>query len=66
MRRYRSLLILSHVIKTLSSKRLLGDKKLFSELAANIFSIMQEFWNFSMEAFLSAVSYMYMNTESVD
>ena len=56
IRRYRSLLILSHVIKTLSSKRLMGDKKLFYELTANIFPIMYDFWNFSVEAFLSAVS----------
>lgn len=53
--RYRSLLILNHVVKTLSAKRLAGDKKLFYELSANIYPIMYEFWDFTVANFLAAV-----------
>lgn len=56
LKRYRSLLILSHVVKTLSTKRLAGDRRLFYELTANLYPIMFEFWNYVTNAFLSAVS----------
>jgi len=35
--RPRALLVLHHVIKTLSSKRLAGDRRLFQELASSLF-----------------------------
>lgn len=57
LKRYRSLLILSHVVKTLSTKRLIGDRRLFYELTANLYPIMFEFWNYVTNSFLSAVSW---------
>ncbi|XP_065222298.1 importin-11 [Planococcus citri] len=49
VRRRRSLLILCHVVKILSTKRLIGDKKLFCDLSAQLFPIMYQFWNFCID-----------------
>lgn len=51
---HRALLTLHHVIKTLSSKRLAGDRRLFQELTANVYSFILNLWNSHVEAFLHA------------
>ncbi|XP_066994048.1 importin-11 [Anabrus simplex] len=50
---HRALLMLHHVIKTLSSKRLAGDRRLFQELTSNVFSFVLTLWNSHVETFLS-------------
>jgi hypothetical protein len=51
---HRALLTLHHVIKTLSSKRLAGDRRLFQELTANIYSFILNLWHSHIEAFFMA------------
>eukprot|EP00058_Branchiostoma_floridae_P024325 XP_002609815.1 hypothetical protein BRAFLDRAFT_114481 [Branchiostoma floridae] len=51
----RALLTLHHVTKTLATKRLAGDRKIFQELAGNIFSFVYNLWNSHMETFLQLV-----------
>lgn len=53
---HRTLLIFHHVIKTLSSKRLAGDRRLFQELTSNVFSFVLNLWNAHMENFLAQVN----------
>lgn len=48
----RTLLVLHHVIKALSSKRLAGDRRIFHELTSNIFNYVLNLWNSYTEAFL--------------
>ncbi|CAI9731381.1 importin-11 isoform X2 [Octopus vulgaris] len=52
----RSLLVLHHVIKSLASKRLMADRKLFEEVADNLFSFVLNLWNTHMETFLQLAS----------
>lgn len=49
---HRALLTLHHVIKSLSSKRLAGDRRIFQELSSNIFSFVLTLWNAHMEALI--------------
>ncbi|XP_022099682.1 importin-11-like [Acanthaster planci] len=48
----RALLTYHHVVKTLASKRLGPDRKLFQELTASTFGYLLELWNNHLEAFL--------------
>ncbi|XP_050322482.1 importin-11 [Bactrocera neohumeralis] len=41
----RVLLILHHVIKALASRRMMAEKRVFEELAGNLFVYMQELWD---------------------
>lgn len=52
---HRALLILHHVIKSLSSKRLAGDRRLFQELTGNMFSYVLGLWNSYVQQFLQEV-----------
>ncbi|KAF5275843.1 hypothetical protein FQR65_LT04081 [Abscondita terminalis] len=49
---HRSLLTLHHVVKAISSKRLAGDRKLFQEFTASIYTFILYLWNNFTEAFL--------------
>nr|XP_012153826.1 PREDICTED: importin-11 isoform X2 [Megachile rotundata] len=53
---HRALLTLHHVIKSLASKCLLGDKKLFQELTVNMFNFILNLWNTYTESFLILAS----------
>lgn len=53
---HRALLMLHHVIKTLSSKRLAGDRRMFQDLTSNVFSFNLNLWNSHMQTFLSQVA----------
>ncbi|XP_072166659.1 importin-11-like [Diadema setosum] len=52
----RALLTLHHVMKTLASKRLATDRKLFRELTGNIFGFVLSLWNTHTERFFQAAS----------
>ncbi|XP_793829.2 importin-11 isoform X2 [Strongylocentrotus purpuratus] len=52
----RALLTLHHVTKTLASKRLATDRKLFQELTSNIFGFVLTLWNTYTEKFLQAAN----------
>ncbi|KAK8782150.1 hypothetical protein V5799_016510 [Amblyomma americanum] len=52
----RSLLVLHHVTKSLASKRLAGDRRVFQELASNIFGFILQLWTNQTEAFLSQMA----------
>ncbi|CAG5125621.1 unnamed protein product, partial [Candidula unifasciata] len=47
----RALLMLHHVTKTLASKRLAPDKKLFEELTQDIFAYMVSLWSLNLASF---------------
>ncbi|XP_044739459.1 importin-11 [Chrysoperla carnea] len=49
---HRALLMLHHVMKQLSSKRLTGDRKLFQELTGNIYTFILNLWNNYTEIFI--------------
>ncbi|XP_026671857.1 importin-11 isoform X1 [Ceratina calcarata] len=53
---HRALLTLHHVIKTLASKRLAADRRLFQELTSNVFSYILNLWNSYTESFLILTS----------
>ncbi|KAJ1522166.1 hypothetical protein ONE63_002476 [Megalurothrips usitatus] len=53
---HRALLTLHHVVKTLSSKRLAGDRRLFQELTGNVYSFALTLWNTHTELFLQQFS----------
>lgn len=53
---HRALLTLHHVVKTLSSKRLAGDRRLFQELTGNVYSFALSLWNTHTELFLQQFS----------
>ncbi|XP_039291303.1 importin-11-like isoform X1 [Nilaparvata lugens] len=53
----RALLVLSHVIKSLSSKRLAGDRKLFQELTANIYPFLYQQWTVHTNAAIAQISF---------
>ncbi|KAK0087433.1 hypothetical protein PV326_005190 [Microctonus aethiopoides] len=53
---HRALLTLHNVVKTLASKRLLGDKQMFEQLTANMFNYILNSWNTYTESFLILAS----------
>lgn len=53
---HRALLTLHHVVKTLSSKRLAGDRRLFQELTGNVYSFALSLWNTHTEMFFQQFS----------
>ncbi|XP_063043759.1 importin-11 [Engraulis encrasicolus] len=52
---HRALLTFYHVTKTLASKRLANDKRLFQDLAAGIYSFACSLWNHHTDCFLQQV-----------
>lgn len=52
----RALLTLYHVIKTLSSKRLAGDRRIFQQLAASVFPTILHQWINRSKTFLNEVN----------
>ncbi|XP_078074450.1 importin-11 isoform X1 [Mustelus asterias] len=55
LRQHRALLTFYHVTKTLSSKKLVADKKLFQDLASGIYSFACSLWNHHTDTFLQQV-----------
>ncbi|XP_073440360.1 importin-11 isoform X2 [Dendrobates tinctorius] len=55
LRQHRALLTFYHVTKTLSSKRLAADRKLFQDLAAEIYGFACCLWNHHADTFLRQV-----------
>ncbi|CAL7948181.1 unnamed protein product [Xylocopa violacea] len=53
---HRALLTLHHVVKSLASKRLAADRRLFQELTINVFSFILNLWNTYTESFLILAS----------
>ncbi|KAK4881631.1 hypothetical protein RN001_004950 [Aquatica leii] len=49
---HRALLTLHHVVKAISSKRLAGDRKLFQEFTASIYTFILYLWNNFTETFI--------------
>uniref|UniRef100_A0A8C2PBN2 Importin-11 n=1 Tax=Capra hircus TaxID=9925 RepID=A0A8C2PBN2_CAPHI len=56
LRQHRALLTFYHVTKTLASKRLSADRKLFYDLASGIYSFACSLWNHHTDTFLQQVS----------
>ncbi|XP_059550534.1 importin-11 isoform X4 [Myotis daubentonii] len=56
LRQHRALLTFYHVTKTLASKRLAADRKLFSDLASGIYNFACSLWNHHTDTFLHHVS----------
>uniref|UniRef100_A0A8B9BN66 Importin-11 n=1 Tax=Anser brachyrhynchus TaxID=132585 RepID=A0A8B9BN66_9AVES len=52
LRQHRALLTFYHVTKTLASKRLAADRKLFYDLASGIYSFACSLWNHHTDTFL--------------
>ncbi|XP_043371186.1 importin-11 isoform X3 [Dermochelys coriacea] len=55
LRQHRALLTFYHVTKTLASKRLAADKKLFYDLASGIYSFACSLWNHHTDSFLQQI-----------
>ncbi|XP_069780591.1 importin-11 isoform X3 [Narcine bancroftii] len=55
LRQHRALLTFYHVTKTLASKKLVADKKLFQELASGIYSFVCSLWNHHADSFLQQI-----------
>ncbi|KAF1476266.1 Importin-11, partial [Pygoscelis antarcticus] len=55
LRQHRALLTFYHVTKTLASKRLAADRKLFYDLASGIYSFACSLWNHHTDTFLQHV-----------
>uniref|UniRef100_A0A3B3TBZ9 Importin-11 n=1 Tax=Paramormyrops kingsleyae TaxID=1676925 RepID=A0A3B3TBZ9_9TELE len=55
LQQHRALLTFYHVTKTLASKRLATDKKLFQDLASGIYSFACSLWNHHTATFLQQV-----------
>ncbi|XP_068105780.1 importin-11 isoform X2 [Hyperolius riggenbachi] len=55
LRQHRALLTFYHVTKTLSSKRLAADKKLFQDLASEVYSFACCLWNHHADTFLQQI-----------
>ncbi|NWX45623.1 IPO11 protein, partial [Steatornis caripensis] len=55
LRQHRALLTFYHVTKTLASKRLAADRKLFYDLASGIYSFACSLWNHQTDMFLQQV-----------
>lgn len=53
---HRALLTLHQVVKSLASKPLSADRKMFVELTANIFGFILNYWNSYTESFLVLAS----------
>uniref|UniRef100_A0A5F8GIC7 Importin-11 n=1 Tax=Monodelphis domestica TaxID=13616 RepID=A0A5F8GIC7_MONDO len=56
LRQHRALLTFYHVTKTLASKRLAADRKLFYDLASGIYSFACSLWNHHTDTFLQHIS----------
>uniref|UniRef100_A0A8D1G664 Importin-11 n=2 Tax=Sus scrofa TaxID=9823 RepID=A0A8D1G664_PIG len=56
LRQHRALLTFYHVTKTLASKCLAADRKLFYDLASGIYSFACSLWNHHTDTFLQQVS----------
>ncbi|XP_029798162.1 importin-11 isoform X1 [Suricata suricatta] len=56
LRQHRALLTFYHVTKTLASKRLAADRKLFYDLASGIYNFACSLWNHHTDTFLQQVS----------
>ncbi|XP_003782779.1 importin-11 [Otolemur garnettii] len=56
LRQHRALLTFYHVTKTLASKRLAADRKLFYDLASGIYTFACSLWNHHTDTFLQQVS----------
>ncbi|KAI5946562.1 Importin-11 [Manis javanica] len=56
LRQHRALLTFYHVTKTLASKRLAADRKLFYDLASGIYNFACSLWNGHTDTFLQQVS----------
>ncbi|XP_062372497.1 importin-11 [Sardina pilchardus] len=55
LQQHRALLTFYHVTKTLASKRLAADRRLFQDLAAGIYSFARSLWNHHTDTFLQQV-----------
>ncbi|XP_043919759.1 importin-11 [Protopterus annectens] len=55
LHQHRVLLTFYHVTKTLASKRLAADRKLFAELAAGVYSFACSLWNHQTDTFLQQI-----------
>nr|XP_028604092.1 importin-11 isoform X2 [Podarcis muralis]XP_028604093.1 importin-11 isoform X2 [Podarcis muralis]XP_028604095.1 importin-11 isoform X2 [Podarcis muralis] len=55
LRQHRALLTFYHVTKTLASKRLAADRKLFYDLASGIYSFTCSLWNHHTDTFLQQI-----------
>ncbi|XP_025059802.1 importin-11 isoform X1 [Alligator sinensis] len=55
LRQHRALLTFYHVTKTLASKRLAADRKLFYDLASGIYSFACSLWNHHTDTFLQQI-----------
>lgn len=55
LRQQRAMLTFYHVIKSLASKRLPGDKKVFEELTSNIFTFVFTMWETNKNNFFTAL-----------
>ncbi|KAM9263124.1 importin-11 isoform 3-T4 [Morus bassanus] len=55
LQQHRALLTFYHVTKTLASKRLAADRKLFYDLASGIYSFVCSLWNHHTDTFLQQV-----------
>ncbi|XP_072353063.1 importin-11 isoform X3 [Scyliorhinus torazame] len=55
LHQHRALLTFYHVTKTLSSKKLVADKKLFQDLATGIHSFACSLWNHHTDTFLQQI-----------
>ncbi|XP_013170004.1 PREDICTED: importin-11 [Papilio xuthus] len=49
---HRSLLIFHHVVKALASKRLVGDRRTFSELTHSVYPFILQLWHENTQVFL--------------
>ncbi|XP_049624792.1 LOW QUALITY PROTEIN: importin-11 [Suncus etruscus] len=56
LRQHRALLTFYHVTKTLASKRLAADRKLFFHLASEVYNFACSLWNHHTDTFLQHVS----------
>uniref|UniRef100_A0AAR5PV48 Importin N-terminal domain-containing protein n=2 Tax=Dendroctonus ponderosae TaxID=77166 RepID=A0AAR5PV48_DENPD len=52
---HRALLTLHHVVKTISSKRLAGDRKQFQEFTNQIFAYVFNLWNRFTDSFIQSI-----------
>uniref|UniRef100_A0A8D2PAF3 Importin-11 n=1 Tax=Zosterops lateralis melanops TaxID=1220523 RepID=A0A8D2PAF3_ZOSLA len=55
LQQHRALLTLYHVTKTLASKRLAADRKLFYDLTSSIYSFACSLWNHHTDTFLQQI-----------
>lgn len=49
---HRALLTFHHIVKTLASKRLAGDRRVFQELTATVYSFILQLWDNNTQSFL--------------